>query len=84
MNRKSLVNQKLTNSSKNLLIQKNYILKFEPMEAININILSKFKGKYLYKCLKLIVFWVILPLVLILLILLIFFNDKLITILQAF
>ena len=53
------------------------------MEAININILSKFKGKYLYKCMKLIVFWVIIPVILILLIMLIFFNDKLIAILEV-
>jgi len=52
------------------------------MESVNINILSKFKGKYLYKCLRLIVFWVIIPLIIIILLIFIFYTNELISILE--
>ncbi len=49
----------------------------------SVNIFSNIKGKYFYKSIRLIMFYVILPILFIITLLLIFQNEKLIKFLEA-
>ena len=49
----------------------------------NFNILPKFTGKYIHKSIKLIVFYVVLPVIVAIILLIVFDNEKLINLLSA-
>lgn len=49
----------------------------------SVNIFSNIKGKYFYKSIRLIVFWVVLPILVILTLVFLFYNEELIEFLKV-